>query len=81
MPHTIMRTVTVSACNGQHVDDHGEFADFSDVIIGHTTPEKATRYFRKKLGDSTITINNVESETRQYTMSLLDFIIHATQKE
>ena len=79
---SIYRTYTLSACNGQKVNpDTGEFEDFCDVLVGDYTPPRASRTLRRKHGDDTIVINNVEKETAKYKMDALEFMAHATRIE
>lgn len=70
------RTIALSKCSGQMLKD-GEFFDVYEELIGRYTPERATRKLRRELGDETITINHVETETHYYSMPIEDFMIHA----
>lgn len=80
MANRIYRTITYTACNGQHLNTAtGEFEDYCDVIIGDYTPARATRYLRRVAGDDSITINNVEQETKKYQMDVQTFIEYAEQ--
>lgn len=80
MANKIYRTVTLSACNGQHVNPQtNEFADFCAVLIGDYTPGRASRALRKSTGDETITILNVETETKKYAMDYETFLAYATE--
>lgn len=72
----IGRTIALSRCSGQMLKD-GEFFDVYEELPGRYTPERATRKLRRELGDETITINHVETETHYYSMPLEDFMIHA----
>lgn len=72
----IGRTIALSRCSGQMLKD-GEFFDVYEELPGRYTPERATRKLRRELGDVTITINHVETETHYYSMPLEDFMIHA----
>lgn len=72
----IGRTIALSRCSGQMLKD-GEFFDVCEELPGRYTPERATRKLRRELGDETITINHVETETHYYSMPLEDFMIHA----
>lgn len=83
MPRTsqISRTITTTACIGQHVNDYGEFEDFCDVTTFPTTAEKASKFFRRKYKDNSITINAVEQETRTYYMSVEEFIACAHERK
>lgn len=82
MPRTsqITRSITTTACIGQHVNEYGEFEDFCDVLTFPTTAEKASKYFRRKYNDQSITINKVEQETHVYYMSVEDFIACACER-
>lgn len=72
------RTITLSACNGQRVNQAtGEFEDFFELLTGDYTPARATRAMRRKYHDSTIVINNVETNTDYYSMDALDFVMSA----
>ena len=72
----IGRTIALSRCSWQMLKD-GEFFDVYEELPGRYTPERATRKLRRELGDETITINHVETETHYYSMPLEDFMIHA----
>ena len=72
----IGRTIVLSRCSGQMIKD-GEFFDVYEELPGHFTPERATRKLRRELGDETITINHVETETHYYSMPLEDFMNHS----
>lgn len=72
----IGRTIAFSRCSGQMLKD-GEFFDVYEELPGRYTPERATRKLRRELGNETITINHVETETHYYSMPLEDFMIHA----
>lgn len=78
---TIKRSVTITACNGQRVGSTGEFEDYTDVLVGGYTPERATRVLRRLHHDQTITIVNVEQETAKYSISIEDFIKYATRED
>lgn len=82
MPRTsqITRSITTTACIGQHVNQYGEFEDFCDVTSFPTTEEKASKYFRRKYNDQSITINKVEQETHVYYMSVEEFIACAHER-
>lgn len=75
--HYIGRRVVLSYCNGQRAAENGEYVDFSEVLIGDFTPDRATRKLRKALCDSSITIWNVETKSDYYRMPLWDFIRNA----
>lgn len=75
--HYIGRRVVLSYCNGQRAAANGELSDFSEILIGDFSPERATRKLRKALCDSTITIFNVETKSDYYRMPLWDFIRQA----
>lgn len=76
---SVTRRLAVAACSGQRIDkESGEFVDFVDVMVGHPDNARATRYFRRKHHDSTITVNNVEIDEQTYKMEAMDFIAHAT---
>lgn len=77
MPRDIRRIVTVSVCFGQRINALGEFEDFCEDVFRAIRPDTATAYFRRKYGDSTITINRVESDTSTYVLSFEDFLRHA----
>lgn len=83
MPRTsqITRTITSTACMGQRVNDYGEFEDFCDVTTFPTDCEKASKYFRRKYKDNSITINAVEQETHTYYMSVEEFIAMAHERK
>lgn len=78
--HSITRTITLTECNGQCVNEHGEFVDFSERLIGVYTPESATKRLRN-LFNQTVTINNVEVFTDTYTVRTIDFVNMAYKKE
>lgn len=77
MPRDIRKTVTVSVCFGQRINALGEFEDFCDSVFRAIRADTATRYFRRKYGDQTITVNHVESDTSTYSMSFEEFMEHA----
>ena len=82
MPRTsqITRSITTTACIGQHVNRYGEFEDFCDVTAFPTDEAKASKYFRRKYNDQSITINKVEQETHVYYMSVEEFIACAHER-
>lgn len=75
--NNIYRTITDTRCYGQHVNDHGEFEDFTAAIVGSFDEEKATKVLRKEYADNTIVINRVEHQTTKYRLSLARFIENA----
>lgn len=75
--NNIYRTITDTRCYGQHVNDHGEFDDFTAVLVGSYDEEKATKALRKEYADNTIVINRVEHQTTKYRLSLAHFIENA----
>lgn len=76
----IKRSVTVSHCVGQCVNGFGEFVDYDSDLTGSYTPDRATRVLRRLTGDQSITIVDVVQETARYSMSIEDFIKHATKE-
>lgn len=74
---SVIRTFTLSACNGQHIGPSGDFEDFTDVLIGDYDTVKATRALRRKHDDESIIINNVERETKKYKLDALKFMAEA----
>lgn len=76
MSQMVKKRVTISMCFGQQLVD-GHFETFSAPVYRAVTPEKATSYFRKELGDSSITISHVESDTATYEMPLAEFLKYA----
>ena len=82
MPRTsqITRSITTTACIGQRVNQYGEFEDFCDVTTFPTNVEKASKYFRRKYNDQSITINKTEQETHVYYMSVEEFIACAHER-
>lgn len=77
MEKAIRRRVTASVCFGQRVNALGEFEDFDETVTRAITPEMATRAFRRKYGDPTITVNHVETATDVYELSFEDFLRYA----
>ena len=77
MGRDIRRTITISVCFGQRVNALGEFEDFVEDITHATTADKATRHFRRKYGDESITINKVERVTDTYYLSEDEFLKYA----
>lgn len=75
--HYIGRRVVLSYCNGQRAAENGELVDYSEILIGDFDPLRATKKLRKALCDYTITIWNVETESKYYRMPLWEFIEHA----
>lgn len=79
---TVGKNITLTACNGQHVNpDTQEFEDFCDIVVGNMDIPRAQRFLRRKYHDSTIVINNIEKDTGYYKMDALEFIKHATRVE
>lgn len=74
----IYRTVTVSTCNGQRVDGHGEFEDYGVTLYRDVDPIEATNYMRRAESDPSITINNVQTVTHRYKMTIADFVKNAS---
>ena len=70
----IGRSIQLSHCNGQRLNEQGDFEDFHELVMGSITPKSATRYFRKVFADDTITVNNVETDVDYYSMPIEDFI-------
>lgn len=83
MPYVnkIMRTITTTACLGQHINDYGEFEDFCDVIPQDVDCEKASNILRKKWKDQSITINKVNKEKHRYTMTVEEFLACAHEEK
>ena len=84
--NNIRRTITTCACLGQHVNEFGEFEDFCDTIGQDVDYDKANRILRQRWNDDSITINKIEKETNQYSMTVEEFIAYAhetpiTEKE
>lgn len=77
----IMRSITFSACLGKRVNEAGEFENYSCVLTGEYTPERATRTLRRLESDQSITIVNVDYDTKKYVMDIEDFVKHATELE
>lgn len=77
--NAIIRTVTVTMCYGQRMNDNMEFVDFCEPLIKDTDCAGATRSFRRLYHDRSITINHVEKETGRYRLSPEDFLKYATQ--
>lgn len=75
--NAIRRTITSTACLGQHVNEFGEFEDFCDVIAKNVTEDQASKILRQRWHDESIVINKVESETHQYVLSVEEFIAYA----
>lgn len=72
----VRRTLVLTACNGQHLVN-GEFHDYTNVLVGKYDTARATRTLRRRTGDQSITINNVEHETGTYIMDVYKFMAHA----
>lgn len=77
--NSIRRTITTTACLGQHVNQFGEFEDFCDTIGRDVDEEQASRILRQRWNDQSITINKVEKETSQYVMTVEEFIACARE--
>ena len=73
----IRKTVTLTVCFGQRLNALGEFEDFVEDLPRAITAERATKYFRRKYKDDTITINHTEEDTSTYELSLDGFLKHA----
>lgn len=77
--NSIRRTITTTACLGQHVNQFGEFEDFCDTIGRDVDEAQASRILRQRWHDQSITINKVEKETCTYVMTVDDFIAYAKE--
>lgn len=72
----IGRSIVFTVCNGSFYAN-GEHDDFSDTLIGKWSAKRATSYFRKLYGDTSITIFNTEVFKQYCEMELLDFWLNA----
>lgn len=77
MGRDVSRTITISVCFGQRVNALGEFEDFTEDLTRPTTAEKATRLFRRKYRDESITINRVDTVTDEYYLTEDEFLKYA----
>ena len=77
MGRDVSRTVTISVCFGQRVNALGEFEDFVEDLTRAITPERATRLFRKRYRDDSITINRVDTMTDEYYLTEDEFLKYA----
>lgn len=75
--NSIRRTITTTACLGQHVNEFGEFEDFCDVVPRAVTEAQASRILRARWNDESIVINHVDHETHVYMLSVEEFIAYA----
>lgn len=77
MGRDITRRITIAVCFGQRVNALGEFEDFTGDLTRPVTVEKATRYFRRKERDDSITINKVELVSDEYYLTEDEFLKYA----
>lgn len=64
-----------SKCTGHKYNyETGDFEDFSFIVLGNYTPQRATNYAQKKYKDSSILIVNVEIEKHYHKMSAEKFL-------
>lgn len=81
MKSTVTRRFTLSRCTGQRYNKTSrEYEDYDATLIGRYTPERATRSIRRRSGDETVLILNVEEEQRTYSMSAEDFMALAKEE-
>ena len=71
---SIGRRIKITECNGQRVNEAGEFEDFHVTLFGSYTPERATRRLRREYHDTSITINQVEESSAYHKMDIEKFI-------
>ncbi len=71
------RSLIFTVCEGHFVVPGGEYADFSDTLLGKWTAKRATDRLRKVHGDSTIQILHTEIYKQYVQMDLLDFWLEA----
>ena len=77
----IKRTVYFSVCNGERIDEHGEYVDFSETIEGDFSPVRATSVLQRRHADKTIRVNNTESIAKVYVLSPENFMKYAELAE
>lgn len=71
----IRHTYNVSKCYGQrYIFETNGYEDVYFEVPGKYTPERATKYARKKFDDYSIVITNVEIDSKMYAISAEDFI-------
>lgn len=64
-----------SNCSGQKYNyKTKEIEDFSFIVLGNYTPERATKYAQRFFKDNTILIWNVEIEEHYHKMSAEKFL-------
>ena len=64
-----------SNCSGQRYNyETKEMEDFSFVVLGNYTPQRATGYAQRTFKDNTIIIWNVEIEEHYHKMSAEKFL-------
>lgn len=70
----IGRRVSLSWCVGTRKPPNGEREEFTAVLVGEFTPERATRKLSKGMHDPSIVIDSVEFESNYYRMDLYKFM-------
>lgn len=70
----IKRTVYTTICNGERVNEHGEYEDFTCELLGDYSSVRATAALRRKYQDDTITISNTETTAEKRILSVENFL-------
>ena len=70
----IKKTIPITYCSGQFLNETGEFEVFTGNFYGVTDTRKATKYYRNLTGNDSITINNCETEYRVYRVPIAEII-------
>lgn len=73
----VKKKIYVTECNGQKVDENGEFVNVHYELNGRFTVITATKKLRRMNDDPSITINHVKETQETYRMELSKFIENA----
>lgn len=71
------RSMVYTVCDGHQILSGGEYADFSDTLLGKWTAKRATTMLRKVHGDDTIQIVHTTIYKQYVQMDLLDYWLEA----
>ena len=71
------RSLVFTICDGHFIVQGGEYADFTDTLLGKWTAKRATEKLRRVHGDETIQIVHTEIYKQYVQMDLLDFWLEA----
>lgn len=78
MRKRVGRSMLYTVCDGSIWDEqHGDWNDFTDTLLGGWDPERATRHFRRTYRDNTIQIVHCTVYKQYVDMPLMDFWLEA----